>query len=316
MLSLLLPKTIFGINIGVLLLSVALMLVAVALLAWLTRWPEEKKGTIKYDLVKDSALAFLTAVLVTAIYSSLLEFRRVSDLFSLVIGSEVRPEVLDATKTEIFKREIIRDNANLRFTVLKDPALSAGLALLRLEAGYDVHSLKPEGDRDYTFVQELDNVWLKGKDKDGQELPRFDVVSVGDRVYRGNDLKGMVEQGLFKDKQPTPLKPWPPREVYADQRTGVRISSTRTEIIHVPGTYNIVLGELTKAIRVYVETPDDIQHKFKSWFQRKGHDFRPEGNDQYFEGIVLPGQSISIQFWNRSDRPPAASPTRTRVKGQ
>jgi hypothetical protein len=321
MLSLLLPTTVFGINVNVLLLSLVLMITSAMLLVWLTRWPPDKKGTIKYDIVKDSALALLTAVLVTAIYSSVMEFRRVSDVFSLFIGSEVRPEVLDTVKAEVFKREIMRDNAHMRFTVIKDSSLPRGQALLGLEIGYNVHSLKPEGDRDYKFIQELDNIWVSGKDKEGGDVPRFDEVTVGERIYRGDELKSMVTDGLFEDQRRTHLNPWPQREVYAQHKTGVRIKTKRTELINIPGSYTLVLGELTKAIRVQAEVPPDMQYKFKSSFQRKGHDFRLEGTEQYFDGIVLPGQSITLQFWDKSAslpsaRPLAAAPARTKARGQ
>lgn len=301
------PKSIVGIDAKVLLLSSVLVVLALALLVWVVRWPDDKKHTIRYDVVKDIGIAILTAVIVTVVYSSALDFKRVSDLFSLVIGDDVRPEVLDATKVEVFKRELIRDNADFRFTVVPDPKLPKGQALLKVELSYDVYSLKPDGDRNYTFVQELENVRLKGQDKDGGLLPRFDEVSIGDRVIKGDELSKLVKDGRFTDSQTTALRSWPKRDANSgpNEKLGVRISTVRTEIVHVPGSFHVVLGEMTKETRVRVSTPDDIQHVFKSWFVRRGRDFRPEGKDQFFDGIILPGQSISLQFWRKSDYPAA-----------
>jgi hypothetical protein len=313
-------RSILGIETNVFLLSVWLACLALLVLLWLRSWPETERESIRYDFWKDSALAFLTAVLVTAIYGSVLEFRRVSDLFSLFIGSEVRPEVLAVTTTEIFKRELIRDNTDIRFTVTRDPALPPYQALLTTEVAYDVYSLKPEGDREYKYVLSLDYT-VRGRDKNGGELPRFEEVSIGNRVLKGADLQSKVKaDGEFQDDQVTPLNSWPQKDGDAGQKAGVRIRSVRTEIIYIPMTYTLTLGELTKSIRVHVQTADEIDHKFKSWFQRKGHDFQPEGNEQFFEGIALPGQSISLQFFERGQtaaapKTPAAPPAQAKGKG-
>jgi hypothetical protein len=315
-------KSILGVDTNIFILSAWLAASAIFVLVWLLTWPDEKRRFIRYDLLKDLALAVLTAVFVTAIYGSVLEFRRVSDLFSLFIGSEVRPEVLDVATSEIFKREIIRDNTEIRFIVTKDSRLPPYQALLRTEVGYDVYSLKPEGDREYKYVLSLDTT-LKGKDQNGGGLPRFDEVTIGNRILKGDELKSRVnDDGHFEDTQRTPLNPWPQKDSRADQKTGVRIKSVRTQIIYIPGSHELTLGELTKSIRVHVQTPDGIEHKFKSWFQRKGHDFQPEGNEQYFAGIALPGQGISLQFLNKSGqtaaatKSPAALPTQAKAKGQ
>ena len=316
-------KSILGVDTNIFILSAWLAGFAIFVLVWLLTWSEEKRRLIGYDLLKDSALAVLTAVFVTAIYGSVLEFRRVSDLFSLFIGSEVRPEVLDVATSEIFKREIIRDNTEIRFIVTKDPKLPPYQALLRTEVGYDVYSLKPKGDREYRYVLSLDNT-LKGKDQHGGALPRFDEVTIGNRILKGDELKSKIndDDGHFEDSQRTPLNPWPQKDSPADQKSGVRIKSVRTQIIYIPGSHELVLGELTKSIRVHVQTPDGIEHRFKSWFQRKGQDFQPEGNEQYFAGIALPGQSLSLQFLDKPGAPaaatksPATSPTQQKPKGR
>ncbi|HEX6186335.1 MAG TPA: hypothetical protein VFZ44_20765 [Pyrinomonadaceae bacterium] len=315
-------KSILGVDTNIFILSSWLAASAIFVLVWLLTWPQERRKFIWYDLLKDSALAVLTAVFVTAIYGSVLEFRRVSDLFSLFIGNEVRPEVLDVATSEIFKRELIRDNTEIRFIVTKDPKLPPYQALLRTEVGYDVYSLKPAGDREYRYVLSLDDT-LKGKDLNGRALPRFEEVTIGNRILKGDELTANInDDGSFEDRQRTPLNPWPRQDGSVDQKTGVRIRSVRTQIIYIPTTHELILGELTKSIRVHVQTPDGIEHKFKSWFQRKGRDFQPEGNEQYFAGIALPGQSISLQFSDKSGQPapatrsPAASPAQPKAKGR
>lgn len=305
MLSLILPKNFLGVSVGVLLLSLALVIVSVGLLLWLLRWPPEKKGTIKYDLLKDLALAFLTAVLVTAFYSSVLEFRRVAELFSLVVGKDVREEVLGVATEEVFKREIMRENAELRFTVQRDGRLPDSQALIEVQIDYDMFSLKPSGDDKFFFTQELEhfNAW-----NPETNLPRFDKIVVGDAPpYQGERLLGLVKQGSFTADTPATLQYWP--EKLEDRpKKALHVTTIRTEVINIPGSYHIVMGELTKGVEVSVKAPDDIEHKLKHWFARKGPDFKERGVYHKLDGIILPGQGLTFQFSKKADAKPAAPP--------
>jgi len=289
MLCLLLPRTILGID-SIWFLTGGLIIVAIIMLGIASL--KLSKDTLPYDIVKDVAIAFLAAAIVTITYDSVLDFRRVSDLFSLIIGDDVRPEVLDATKTQIFKRDVIRENAELRFKIRQDNTLPAHQAIIEVEIGYDLYGLKPE-DFKFTVQQELEHYYLRNEAKN---LPRFNSVTVGDKLYKDAELKGMVEKGLLTLKDIT-VKPWPKREdSQTKQNMAVRIITERTELVYIPGSYNIVFSHLTKGVKVYVDAPPNIEHNLKQWFDRGGKDFQPAGKYHIFDGVVLPGQSLSLNF--------------------
>jgi hypothetical protein len=300
MLSLLLPKTILGID-SIWFLTISLMALAIIMLAVASQ--KLSKDTLSYDIVKDVAIAFLAAAIVTITYDSVLDFRRVSDLFSLIVGDDVRPEVLDATKTQIFKREVLRENAELRFKIRQDNTLPAHQAIIELEIGYDLYGLKPE-DFKFTVQQELEHYYLRNEAKN---LPRFDSVTVGDKLYKDDELKGMIDKGLLTLKDVT-VKPWPRREdAQTKQNSAVRIVTERTELVYIPGSYNIVFSHLTKGVRVYIDAPPNIEHNLKQWFDRGGKDFQPAGKYHIFDGIILPGQSLSLNF-KLVDKPATPAP--------
>lgn len=282
-------NTILGID-SIWFLTIGLMVLAIIMLV--IAHQRLSKDTLSYDIVKDIAIAFLAAAIVTITYDSVLDFRRVSDLFSLIVGDDVRPEVLDATKTQIFKREVIRENAELRFKIRQDNTLPAHQAIIELEIGYDLYGLKPE-DFKFTVQQELEHYYLRNEAKN---LPRFDSVTVGDKLYKDDELKGMVEKGLLTLKDIT-VKPWPRREEpQMKQNSAMRIITERTELVYIPGSYNIVFSHLTQGIKVYIDAPPNIEHNLKQWFDRGGKDFQPAGKYHIFDGIVLPGQSLSLNF--------------------
>jgi hypothetical protein len=72
----------------------------------------------------------------------------------------------------------------------------------------------------------------------------------------------------------------------------------RSEIIYIPGSYDVVLSELTKGIKLEIELPQGVTHRVKEWFDRGGEQFRRVGEQEYvLEDVVLPGQSVSVQFF-------------------
>lgn len=293
--GLFLPKTILGIS-SIWFLTLGLMILAIIMLIVASK--KLAKDSLAYDIVKDIAIAFLAAAIVTITYDSVLDFRRVSDLFSLVIGDDVRPEILDSTKVQIFDREVIRENAELRFRVRHDDKLPKNQAVLDLEIGYDLYGLKPEGFN-FTVQQELENIYMRNE---ALNLPRFNSVTVGNKLYTNDELKAIVEKGLLTLKD-IPVKPWPRHDSDSSQseNTGIRIVTERSEIIYLPGTYNIVLSQLTKGVKVHIDSPPDIEHTLKRWFNRGGQDFQPAGKYHNYSGIVLPGQSVSFQFRSLTD---------------
>lgn len=315
--GLLFPRLILGID-AVIVLS--LLLFAVGLLTLAVVWQLVKrrrlnKDDLSYDIGKDIGIALLAASIITFSYDRVLDYRNLTDLFGVVFGNDVGEEVVDTTRSAIFQRKLIREHALFTFRIVRDDTLPKEQAIIKADIGYDVYSLESLGTSGYKFVQELEHFHIKGKDKDGKELPRFDSVSSSavKEPYEGERLQRMVCNGRLEVTDGIHLKPWPTREGAAEsrERSAVRINVKRSEIVYVPGSYHIVLGELTKNIRVRVEeVPDDIEVEIKRSYDPKGKYFEQEGKDEMFHsGVVLPGQSINLLIKKKEPGKPSVAPT-------
>lgn len=242
-------------------------------------------------ILRDVAIAFIVAGLVTLVYGNILDFRRVSDAVSLMIGDNVPPEVWDATKTQIYQRSVIRENLEIRIKIQRDTSLPSHQALLKAEISYDLYGLKPEPFT-FTVQQELDYFNMQNEK---MRLPRFDSVTVNSKLYTGEELNGMVKDGLLT-LYPVTVQPW-------HKGDAVHIITERTEIINIPGEYNNTLSQLTKGVKLYIEAPPEIEYRLKEWFDRGGQEFQVTGKYNVLHSIVFPGQSINIQFRRASNKP-------------
>lgn len=294
MLTLVVNKTILGID-SLWFLTGAAFLVGLALL--IICQLKLKGNEIVQHVTRDIAIAFLVAGLITVIYEHVVDLRRMSDAISIIVGENVPPPVLNAVTSQVFKKEVIRENLDLRWTVEPSDSLPNHQALIKVRISYDLYGLKSHSF-DFSVKQELENLNIQDA---GKSLPRFDSVAVGDKTYKGEELKRMInEDGLLTLPFVT-LHPWAGLD--ADLRSatgpGVKFIFERTEIINIPGSYNTVLSQITKGVKLEIEHPEDYMgHRLKEWFDRGGQPFKPTGDRHYsFDGIVLPGQSISVQFF-------------------
>ena len=172
---------------------------------------------------------------------------------------------------------------------------------MRIHIAYDLYGLKPHAF-DYTVRQALGNTHLHNKEG---TLPRFERVTVvGGKSYSGNELNDLVKDGLLT-MPPITLGPWKRTDARSEltENAGVRIIFERSEIINIPGTYNLVLAELTKGVKLEIEHSDNIQHELKEWFDSGSKGYQPAAAGKYYnlDGVVLPGQSVSIQYWFSSN---------------
>lgn len=298
--ALLLPQNILNIDI-IWWLTAGVMVVGGLLLLSASIVPEAPAGEQHYwrkvgkHLLRDVAIAFIVAGLVTLVYGNILDFRRMSDAVSLMIGDNVPPEIWDTTKTEIYQRAVIRENLEIRINIQTDTSLPSCQALLKAEISYDLYGLKPE-PFPFTVKQELDYFNMHNEK---MNLPRFDSVTVDNKMYKGEELNALIKEGLLT-LPPVTVQPWHKGEA-------VHIVTERVEIINVPGAYSNVLSQLTKGVKLYIEAPPEIEYRLKEWFDRGGQEFQVAGKYNFLHSIVLPGQSISLQFRRSSDKPVTSS---------
>lgn len=177
---------------------------------------------------------------------------------------------------------------------------------------YTLYGLKSE-PFPFTVKQELENIHLRNADG---TLTRFDSVTVvGGKTCQGDELNQRVKDGLLT-LDPITLGAWKKTDDKFEltENAGVRIIFERSEISHIPGAYSVVLSQLTKNIKLRIEHPDNIRHELKEWFDPRVGGFQPAAGGRYYtlDGVVLPGQSVNVQFWRKDDeRPPSQTPAPT-----
>lgn len=304
-----LSHIVFAFSIVTLTLLVLLVgLILIILVATVLKEPKEGEDKpvnyVFHHILRDVGIAFIVAAIVTVAYGSILDFHRVSDAISMMIGEDVPQSVWDSAKTQIFERSVFRGNYEARWVVQIDGSLPPDQAILKTRFSYDLYGLKPQPSV-YTVRQELENIHLRSADG---RLPRFDSVLIADKMYTGDELNPMVKDGLLT-LPPVNLNAWKKTDARSElsENSGIRIIFERTEIINIPGSYNVVLSELTKDITLEIEHPDSVRHELKEWFERGSQGFKFLGGWYYkLNGIVLPGQSISVHFW-RIDKPDPTS---------
>ena len=269
-----------------------------------------------HHIFRDVGIALLVAAIVTFVYGSTLDFHRVSDAISMMIGADVPQSVWESTTTQVFKRDVFRANYVARWTVQPDDSLPFDQAVLKVHVEYTLYGLKPQ-PFNYIVKQELENIHLQNSDG---SLPRFDRVAiVGGKTYQGDELNQLVKDGLLT-LPPINLQAWKKTDAKSEltENSGVRLIFDRSEIISIPGTYTVILSNLTRDINLEIDHPDNIQHELKEWFDRGSKGFELTGGRYYtLNDIVLPGQSVSVQFWRQEpapkSTPPSRNPTRTRT---
>jgi len=188
-------------SLGIVSLTFIVLLVGVVLIVLVSVWLTEPKDADHkpfkktfHHILRDIGIDFTVAALVTIVYGSTLDFHRVSDAISLMIGENVPQSVWDSTRTQVFQRDVLRGDYKAIWTVQPDPSLPSDQAILIFHLEYTLYGLKPQ-PFDYTVEQELENIHLRNSDG---TLPRFDCVTIiGDKMIKGDELKGRVKDGLL-----------------------------------------------------------------------------------------------------------------------
>lgn len=303
-----LPFTNIFLGLGIQSLTLIIVVIGIILIIVVSVWLKEPKESENkavqkafHHILRDIGIAFLVAAIVTIAYGSTLDFQRVSDAIGMMVGENVPQSVWDETKTQILGRDVLRGNLKARWEVQLDSALPPDQAVLKVQVTYDLYGLKPQ-PFNYQIVQELENIHLQNA---AGTLPRFDRVTiVGVHSYGSEELKGMVNNGRLT-LPPITLNAWKKTDAKSEltENKPVRVIFERSEIINIPGSYTVIMSALTKGAELEIDCPDNIQHELKEWFERGAKGFESAGGKYYtLDGVILPGQSVSVQFW-RSDLP-------------
>jgi hypothetical protein len=277
------------------------------------------KDTLPRELVRDVGVAFIVAVVVSAIYeysTRSIEKRHVLlDSINQAMSSFVPESVWTAVKEQVIRRNAVRKNVDITIRVGRRPSLRPGQAVLWMSYAYDLYGLSDEWST-ISVSHELDDFMRNN----AQNLPRFErVLIIGPepndrREYSGNDPAIARSKGRLELTGEHAIR-LPPAKLAKP----VRIVTERYEIVNTPGYYYLVMRELTTkddcpgafTVKVSFESvPRDIDASVSTYYDP--HEFvrpDPRRNVWYFHKTLLPGQGLTILFTDPAWRaaPPEAS---------
>jgi hypothetical protein len=138
-------------------------------------------------------------------------------------------------------------------------------------------------------------------------LPRFDKVAMKgpgiDVQYNGKDQLEKISDGPGGIKINVELLP-------LESNRPVHVETERHELVNTPGSYYLVVRELTAnekgstapAVNITIKLPPDLDADVRTYYA--AHEFRrvPGINRWTFTGTMLPGQGVDLLFGVRAAR--------------
>lgn len=241
-----------------------------------------------YDVSRDLGIAFFVALVVTVMYEVYArrryERKNFINTLQVIMNEIVHPGVWEEVRTQIIDREIIRENCIIKLKLEEVSGLKDGQMVLCVELEYELQSLstKPHLVKILHYLD--DHIENKVKD-----LPRFELVEIGKRNFCGDALKERIKNGVFSFD--TTLKP--------RGHSSIQVRSRRREITYVPGSYNLIMGEICHGLRIILdEIPNDTDAFVHVWpHTDKPIPLKPGVTlDRYHNKILLPGQGCEFRF--------------------
>ncbi|MEN6537296.1 MAG: hypothetical protein ABFD89_26825 [Bryobacteraceae bacterium] len=250
--------------------------------------------SIAWEFFRDIGIALSVAGVMACLFEvyhhMTSERRTMRDVIDTVMGDKVTPEVWAEVKELMERRNIIRKNVEIRLSLASDRRLTGNQACLTVEHDYDMHGLtcdhaevRIEHHLDYQLRDEALN------------LPRFEYVEInppGPSLYRvcGEEFRERYPDGKFC------------YSVTVEPRDGrpVHVHSKRSELVYIPGSYNLYSPEFSKGLRVFSECPADVD--VEVWVRPlgEGSDIKRGTNTWTCDQLLLPGQGVEIKFLRKS----------------
>jgi hypothetical protein len=241
-----------------------------------------------YDISRDLAIAFVVALIVTVIYEvyarSRYERKNFINTLQVIMNEIVHPGVWEEVRNQIIDRNMIRENCMIRLKLEKETGLRDGQMVLCVEFEYDLQSLSSKPER-VTVLHYLDD-HIECPTK---KLPRFELIEVGKENFCDTALDAHISSGVFSFD--TTLKP--------RGQSDTQVRSRRREITYVPGSYNLIMGEICCGLRLRL---DEIPSGIKAFVHVWPHTDKPipliagVTLDEFHDKILLPGQGCEFRF--------------------
>lgn len=261
--------------------------------------PRFEEHSLGYEIARDIGIAFLVAAIVTLIYEfysrTRFDLERMEGILDTVLGSNIPPDVWEEIKNKVIQRTMIRRDATVRLKIQRHTQSPNDSVILSLEFSFNLSGLRVDPQEvkvKHGLDSHLEDASLG--------LPCFDWVRIGNQFYEISDLQdgnsadgvvqlqaGILTLGIELESK--------------DKPHAVPIAVARREVRSLPGTYHLIMTELTQSITFYMdEIPGDIETEVHIRPHDESFSLRKTNRLYVFNGILLPGQGLEIQFKNAS----------------
>jgi hypothetical protein len=237
-----------------------------------------KQHSISHDVLNELGIAIVIAAMVTLMYETyareVLAKETLTRIVDSVMGDMFDTQLWDEIKKQLVRRTAVRRGLAVRLRLERDPSLPAHQAVLWMSISYRLHALREKAEAVKVYHY-LDRFMHDAK----ADLPRFTHISVGDEVIDPRKLHGRFAKEVD-------VRPWP---------EGVPVIVERREIVYTPGSYSLLMSDLTAVEIIKLEdVPKGVAVEI-NWTLDK-----PQAI-QSFEArpvrrMLLPGHAIEFRF--------------------
>jgi hypothetical protein len=247
-----------------------------------------KDHPISHDVASELGIAIVIAALVTLMYETyareVLARETMARIVESVMGDMFDTELWVEMRKQLVRRTAVRREFSVRLRVERDERLPPHQAVLWMSISYRVFALRQKTD-EVKLYHYLDRFMYDAK----TGLPRFTHISVGDEVIDPRKLHGRFAKDVD-------VRGW---------SDGVPVVVERREIVYTPGSYSLLMSDLTAVEIVKVEdVPADVAVEI-NWTLDKPHPVQPFDACSV-KRMLLPGHAIEIRLIRSSQRDDSA----------
>jgi hypothetical protein len=248
------------------------------------RQPCSSHRKVHAALLSELGIALIVAGVVACLFeiyrSAHHKLEGMIEVINAVQGERMSPEVWRELDDLMSDKQVIRRDVHVRVELLPLSGLPLGQRALRLDYDYELHSLTRKKTRvrvAHELDYQLENPPLS--------LPRFGDVTV-----------------VAAPRSQTPTVQRTPGRVSFETLLGPRgkkpcfVHTERTEIVHIPGSYNLYTPEFVKGLTLTLVGFGAIG--LEVWVRPHGRGTKPvqSGNMWVCSHLLLPGQGVEIKF--------------------
>lgn len=241
-----------------------------------------------HDVLNEFGIAIVIAAIVTLLYETYarkaLANESITKMFEVVMGDVFDNRLWKEMQEQLLQKPAIRRAFSVRISL--EESLDDKSVVLWVAIAYRVDALRARTEKVkiYHYLDHFMPVTATKKDPN-LTVPRFTDISVGGEVVDPRKISDEFERDVS-------LKGWP---------NGVPIVVERREIVYVPGSYNLIMSDLTEVEIIRVESLLDGVDVEVYWTLQKPLRMKA------FEACrinrwLLAGHAIEFRFFRRDDK--------------